>query len=621
MTYGQERIDDPAAPGSGAGRERELDALLDYLHRERGFDFTGHKRPGITRRIHRRMAAAGVSSIGDYIHYLEQSPEELAQLFDVLLINVTAFFRDAAAWDALAARLPTIIDLRAETPVRVWSAGCSSGEEPYTMAMVLREVLGAEAFARRVKIYATDIDEDALGLARAGIYSGKAIEAVPAALVNKYFTPTASGFAFDKEIRREVIFGRHDLLRDAPIPRIDVLSCRNALMYFNAETQERVVERLRFAINPSGVLFLGRAEMLLSHSRLFTPIDLKLRLYAPTPSAAQMRASHVAPIEDPRVVLDVDSRMRLRTTAFDTSATAQLVVDSNGRVLLTNRKAVQLFALADEATGWSITELELSSRGGDLHSSIESARRERRVIRIREIERAYPTGEKAFLDVEITPVDEGGVPAALLSFVDVTDARRLRTELRRANLELEATQDELRSMRRELELTNKELQATNEELETTNEELQATNQELEATNEELEATNEELQTINEELRKRGTELNEASSLLVTVLGTLPRGVVVLDRELRVIVWSNRMTELFGLSAPEACGQHFAKLDIGLRLDDLEAPLRAALEARDECERTLDGTTRDGKNVVCEVRIAPLRGDHTKGVIVLVGEVR
>ncbi|MDF2694462.1 MAG: chemotaxis protein CheR, partial [Labilithrix sp.] len=233
MTYEQERNDELGLPGdAGTGSERELDALLAYLHRERGFDFSDHKRPGLTRRIQRRIATAGVASIADYITQLERSPEELAQLFNVLLINVTAFFRDPAAWESLAARLPAIVDFHADTPIRVWSAGCSSGEEPYTLAMVLHEALGADAFARRVKIYATDIDEDALALARLATYPGKALESVPKPLIEKYFSRSGAGFTFDTELRRDVVFGRHDLLRDAPIPRIDILSCRNALMYF-----------------------------------------------------------------------------------------------------------------------------------------------------------------------------------------------------------------------------------------------------------------------------------------------------------------------------------------------------------------------------------------------------
>ena len=628
MTYGQESSDEPSTPAEGRD-DHELEALLVFLHRDRGFDFSGHKRPGLIRRVRRRMSVVGIDSLPEYLAYLQQSPDELTQLFDLLLINVTAFFRDPPAWHALAARLPSIVDLRADTPIRVWSAGCSSGEEPYTLAMVLCETLGEEAFARRVKIFATDIDDEALAVARLATYSRAALEPVPEPLIAKYFTPSGDELTFNKELRREIVFGRHDLLQDAPIPHIDVLACRNALMYFNAETQERLLGRLHFALNPSGVLFLGKAEMLLSHSDLFAPVDLKLRLFARAPRMAIRAprrpppASTTAPADTPsQRDANEAARAKLRLTSSGAGPIAQIVVDAAGDLVSANERAARLFSISPRDVGRSVQELALVPRAGELAACIERARGELRAVQRKELERVHANGEKSFLDLDVTPLlsEAGSFVGAVMTFVDVTYACRLRVELRRASLELEAAHEELRATRREVQSMNEELQATNEELETTNEELRATNEELEATNEELQSTNEELQTINAELRQRGTELNETHALFGAVLGSLPVGIAVLDRELRVFAWNARMVEIFGVRPRDAEGKLFASLDIGLPVREIAAPLRAALEAKDESERTIDSKSPHGDTKSFRVRVSPLRGEHIRGVVVLVEEV-
>ncbi len=628
MIHGHESIDEPAGTG-GEREERDLVALLEFLHRERGFDFSGHKRTSLLRRIRRRIAAVGVSSLSEYRDYLQLHESELAHLFDILLINVTAFYRDPPAWDALAKRLPSIIDPDPNAPIRVWSAGCSSGEEPYTLAMVLCEALGEEAFSRRVKIYATDIDEQALAHARLATYSGKALDSMPSHLVDKYFTPSGESFVVKKELRRDVIFGRHDLLQDAPIPRIDVLSCRNALMYFDAETQERILQRLQFSVNPRGVLFLGKAEMLLSHAKLFVPVDLKLRLFTPAMKANRRRQKSTPERgeRDGSTGDDVPHTI-LRQLSFDLGPVAQLVADVRGRLAIANQKAATLFSLSPADLGRPIQDLALCSRWSELSSSVERVRLERRALQVKEVERVLANGEKTFFDIDLGPIvsDAGGLVGVQLAFVDVTPPRRLQVELRRANIELEAVHDELRAARLELRTIQEVLQATNEELETTNEELQSTNEELEAMNEELQSTNEELQTINEELRQRGRELNETTSLFGSVLASLRGGVVVLDRELRVQAWSSKMVELFGVRAHDLVGKPLADVArtwpawAELPLKDIAASLRGALETGEESDRTIDCTSARGKKLVCKISVSPLRGEHTRGVIVLVEEV-
>src|SRR3954449_8655013 len=258
-----------------------FEALLEFLKRARGIDFTGYKRTSLERRFRRRLVTVGCASFGDYLDYLEVHPDEYEALFDTLLINVTEFFRDTQPWEYLRdAVLPPLLAAKDPTePIRVWSAGCASGQEPYSVAMLLAEALGEEAYRERVKIYATDIDADALDAARQATYGAREVESVPPELLERYFTPVESGFTFRKDLRRAIIFGRNNLVQDSPISKLDLLVCRNTLMYFTAETQARVLRHFHFALQDAGALVLGKSELMISHRDLFAPVDLKKRIF------------------------------------------------------------------------------------------------------------------------------------------------------------------------------------------------------------------------------------------------------------------------------------------------------------------------------------------------------
>jgi two-component system CheB/CheR fusion protein len=265
--------------------EQAFDTILEYLRRTRGFDVSVYKRTTLKRRIDRRMQAIGTDGYELYLGHLQGHPDEFASLFNTILINVTSFFRDPDVWDTVAADfIPAILASKApEDPVRIWSAGCASGEEAYTLAILMAEALGADGFRQRVKIYATDVDEDALAQARRAVYTPGHIEAVPAALLEKYFEHADGNYTLTKDIRRAVTFGRHDLVQDAPISRVDFLACRNTLMYFNAEAQARIAARFHFALQRGGCLLLGKAEMLFNYTTTFVAVDLKRRVFRATP--------------------------------------------------------------------------------------------------------------------------------------------------------------------------------------------------------------------------------------------------------------------------------------------------------------------------------------------------
>ena len=606
----------------------DFEALLDYLKRTRGFDFTAYKRSTLTRRVFKRMEALEIGNFVEYQDYLEVHPDEFAHLFDMILINVTGFFRDQPAWDYLAEEIvPRIVEAKkADEPIRVWTAGCASGEEAYTLAMLFAEALGTEQFRARVKLYATDVSEGALTKGRTASYSAKDVEAVPKPLLEKYFRSTGQSYVFDHDLRRNVIFGRHDLIQDSPISRIDLIVCRNTLMYFNGETQQRILSRFHFSLLPGGFLFLGKAEMLLTSSNVFVPVDLKRRVFNKVLKADGERGGLLYRNGNGGVAFNAHAgapqggnQIALREAALLSASQPQLLVDMDGMLVFANEAARSLFALTSQDVGRPLQELSVSLRPVELRAYLEKSNLDRRPVVLRSVEWAAAAGGGGrFFEVAIQPLaDARRQPVGTsVTYIDVTHLHRLQEELHHCHQDRETAQEELQT-------TNEELQSTVEELETTNEELQSTNEELETMNEELQSTNEELRTTNEELRQRTDELDGANGFWQAVLGCLSSGMVVIDRNLRVLVWNQRAEDLWGLRAEEVQGQHFLNLDFGLPVDTLKQTIRACLSGESAAvETVVPATNRRGRSIQCRVQSVPLRGrnEAINGAILLMDEL-
>src|SRR4051812_3964217 len=606
-----------------------FEALLDFLKRSRGFDFGGYKRTSLERRFRRRMEAIECKSYGDYLDYLEVHPEEYEQLFDTLLINVTEFFRDPSAWDHLRDEiLPPLLAAKPDDEaVRVWSAGCASGEEAYTIAMVLAELLGEEAYRERVKIYATDVDEDALATARQATYTTKQLESVPPELRERYFEHADQRMAFRKDLRRTVIFGRNNLIADAPISRLDLLICRNTLMYFTAETQGRILRHFHFALRDDGMLMLGKSEMMISHRDVFTAVDINRRIFRKldrVPSL-QTRVNGMAGDAEPLALpLSADERVS-RDSALDAGPHPQIIVSRTGVLTFANLPARALFGIGVGELGHPFSDLELSYQPTELRTPVDEAMRERRRVAVGEVTFHPPKGEERILDVAIVPLlSSGGTPQGVsMVFEDGSRYSRRQPQVEGNRRDLELAYEELQSTIDELETTNEELQSANEELQTTNEELQSTNEELETMNEELQSTNEELETINDELRDRTGELNNLNEFLEAILTSLGIGVAVLDRQQRVQIWNDRAEDLWGLRQDEAVEHHLLSLDIGLPTEQLASPLRSVLGGGSAREETvLEAVNRRGRAIECRTTIMPLLspgagdGPQIRGAILL-----
>jgi two-component system CheB/CheR fusion protein len=598
--------------------DEQFEQLLTYLRDTRGADFTGYKRPSLTRLVDRRMAAVGVTSYADYLDRLEVEAGELPALLDALLINVTAVFRDPAAWQALGEQLvrDVLPSLDPDEPIRVWSAACASGEEAYSLAILLHGILGDEQYQRRVKIYATDIDEDALAVARTARFSTRALEPLTDRQRADYFVADGDAHRFRSDLRPSLIFGRHDLLQDAPISRVLVLTCRNVLMYFTPEAQTRVLERLSFAVADDGLLMLGRAEMLLTQSHLFTPVDRAHRIFRPRPSSPAGVLAALA-VGGPRRM----SVLRHTTeAAFAAAPGAQVVLDAAGVVVLLNEGAQRDLGLSLEDVGRPFSELPLARVPVDLLATAVSVQASRESVTLKDV--CWTRGgAETWWDVCVAPLPAGGgVPGVHVVFEEVTERVALRSQLADAHDELTTAYEELQSSGEELETTNEELQSAVEELQTTNEELQSTNEELETMNEELQSTNEELQTVNDELRDRTLEIDRTNGFLHGILEGLDVAVAVLDLQYRVQLWNVAAERLSGLRAFESEGIPLLDLPLGLPEDQTRQALAAVVtQGAPRAEYTLEMRDRMGAKQVRRVavnRMVDVRGQTSGAVVTL-----
>ncbi|WP_330181221.1 PAS domain-containing protein [Nocardia sp. NBC_01503] len=625
MTESNEETVTESSQDTGA-TDAELEDLLLFIRDSRGFDFTGYKRSSLTRRIRKRMHEVGIAHYVAYRDLLESNAEEFRHLFNTILINVTGFFRDPEAWQYLERDvLPELIkgtDPRNE--IRIWSAGCSSGEETYSLAIAFAEKLGIEQATQRIKIYGTDVDEEALREARAGVYSAKALEPLSRELRDKYFEPIGDKFAFRSDLRRRVIFGRHDITRDAPISNLDLMVCRNTLMYFNVEAQSHILDRFSFAVREGGFLFLGKAELLVSDSQRFEVANMRQRMFRRRTG----RTGRPYLSAQPRLEIGLGQefqglvkKRQLGDLALETAPFGILGIDAEGIVTIVNNQMRIEFGMASHDVGRPLSDLEISYRPVELRSLIEKTVAEHRSLRVNSVERRNGAGEVQYFEVHIQPLwaADGASVGVAVNFVDTTVATRLSSEVKTKREELETAYEELQSTNEELETTNEELQSSIEELETTNEELQSTNEELETTNEELQSGNEELETMNEEMRIRTDELDEVRTFLEGVLSSIASGVVVLDGELRVRSWNRGAEELWGLRGDEVQNQAFFTLEFGLPTERLHENLQRCMKTgRRFGPVAIPAINRIGRSINCAVTCSPLDGSHD-GVVLLMEE--
>lgn len=451
----------------------DFEALLTYLKHNRGYDLTGYKRSSLMRRFDYRMQSINIDTYQNYLRYLQTDSEEYLTLLNGVLINVTSFFRDRDTWHYLATEIiPRIIaSKQPNEPIRVWSAGCATGQESYSLLILLAEALGLEACLQRVQCFATDVNATALRQAVQGIYSQQKIVGIPSELLERYFEHTETGYVFHQKLRPAVIFSRHDLTQDEPIPRIDLLICRNVLMYFTPETQDSILTRFHFALQNTGFLCLGKAEASMKSRQIFHLVDFRQRVYAKglSPDLADLadlveppsitRSSHWKQISDPLKV-----QTHFWQTAFESNAVAQIAVDLSGHVISANQQANLLFGLTLEDWDHSFYKLE----PGKLiaaHTSVKTISHNHHPVILKDIEWKSARGIQYF-DVTITPVlnTKHHILGVLLTFIDTTRCKQLVEESECKNAELAKVTETLRATELELAAAHQEIQIFNQDI-------------------------------------------------------------------------------------------------------------------------------------------------------------
>ena len=568
-------------------------ALLEKLSARHDFDFREYKEASLARRIRARMSQVHVDSFAAYARFLDANPDEHVALFNTILINITNFFRDPEAWNALAEDvIPRLVGEAAQSrSLRIWSAGCSSGEEPYSIAMLLAEHLGDAANNYTIKIYGTDIDEDALTTARQAVYRTEQLKDVPDRLTDRYFTREGQLYRLRRDIRRWCIFGSHNLTQAPPLSHVDLLVCRNVLIYFTSELQDRILTRFHYAIREEGFLFLGRSESLLARSRHFEPVHLKWRIFQRTPSGSRQAVamSSQAASGSRSEATDTDARLQ---RALEALPAAVLVIDTSDTILSWNPAAETMFDVPIANTlGRKFRDLDMSYRVEGLRARIEDVKARHAASRMEDVAFTRRNGDLLHADITISPLFDGHQLIGILVYaIDATEQTRLKEQTARIA----------------------------EQHATAIEELQSTNEELETTVEELQAANSELGMLNAQFDARSSELRRLDAYHRGLLNSMEQSIFVTDLSLLVTSWNQAAERLWGLRAEQVIGRELMLLPLA----DVVRMLRPALDTALKQETTAEVhdvpyTLPGGEVRKATVRVTPLR-DAIGGVTGLVG---
>jgi two-component system, chemotaxis family, CheB/CheR fusion protein len=569
--------DEPSKPASKQSAEF-IERALVLLHAQTGHDFSQYKKSTLLRRIERRMALHQLVRTADYLRYLRESPQEAELLFNELLIGVTSFFRDAPVWEQLRAEvIPALLKSHPDGAVlRAWIPGCSTGEEAYSLAMIFKEALEEIRPEQRysLQIFATDLDKEAVVTARAAIYPRAIAADVSEPRLKRFFIEDPAGFRVCIEIREMVIFAEQNIIVDPPFTKVDLLSCRNLLIYLEPELQSKLVQLFHYSLSPGGFLTLGSAESIGAASSLFAPLEGKSRIYRrlATPSNvlplgfptafAQTHARFGAAagalgpadgLSPPNLQVLVDKMVLLRY------APAAVLVTAQGEMLYFSGKTGKYLEPAAGKPNMNLFAMARDGLNQSLSESFPRAMREEATVSLRKV-RITGNGSAHYVDVLIQPLQEPAAlrGMALLVFTDVAAPLRRRTKgapvddtlegvrLQALLQELQQAREDAKATREEMQTSQEELKSTNEELQSTNEELQSTNEELTTSKEELQSMNEELQTINHELQDKVAELSRASNDMRNLLDSTDIATLFLDDALNVRRFTSKTARLFKL---------------------------------------------------------------------------
>jgi two-component system, chemotaxis family, CheB/CheR fusion protein len=612
--------------------------IYGLLRNQIGHDFSGYKMNTFMRRVVRRMHVAQLTSIDGYLERLRQEPQEVHALFRDLLINVTNFFRDGEAFENLATSvIPKLFEGRgADDAVRVWVPGCSTGEEVFSVAILLRECMDKLSAIPRVQIFATDIDERALAVARAARYPEALLDTVSPERRKRFFLLDGASYVLSKDVRELCIFSPHSVIRDPPFSRIDLISCRNLLIYFGAEVQNQVIPTFHYALRPEGYLFLGSAENVGQFDDLFVPIEKKHRIFRRRSDVSSglrlpvmlnaLRPGHVNDLVPRRVAMaGATLRRAIDEHVLEHFSPAHVVVNRDGDIVYYSSKTGKYLETPAGAPTRQLLTLVRKGLRLELRSAFREAVETGHGVSRDGVAIEIETGGVQIVNILIEPLAEtGSEPLYLIVFVDHGPLLSQEEALSRARTtqqgdalhverELRDTRDRLQSMVEEYETALEELKSSNEELVSVNEEMQSTNEELEASKEELQSVNEELHTVNAELSNKVEALDRANSDLQNLFESTEVATVFLDKALTIRSFTPSVARIFNI-LPGDRGRPITdlagRLNLATLIDDI-AYVLAEQKPRVRRVTTEDRTT----NYL--VRLSPYRSSdrQAQGIVI------
>jgi two-component system CheB/CheR fusion protein len=616
--------------------EELLRRILAHLRIRTGHDFSKYKRSTVLRRIARRMQVTRTDEISDYYEILREKSEEAQALLADLLISVTTFFRDSEAYESLRKLVvPQLFDNEDfSEPLRIWVCGCATGEEAYSVAILLLEEVGRHDLKPPIQVFASDLDARALSTAREGRYPS-AIEAdVNEDRLRRFFTKEGDGYRVRQELRDIVLFAHHDLLKDPPFSRVDLISCRNVLIYLDRELQEQVCSTFNYALNPGGFLFLGSAESADNPSGLFRNIERNARIYQSVlkdgdkprllprllgPIRVREQVAHLRTTSPGMALSDAMAHRR----AIETLAPPSILVDDAHRVIHLSESVGRFLQPSGGALTGDVVDLVRPELRFELRSALH------RIFEQQSASLSLPIPvrfngrpRRVLIQVKTTETDEvGEARNAVVIFIEgeeieeglaKSDDHATVETVRRLTQELEQTQARLRTVREESDAANEELRAANEELQSINEEYRSTSEELETSKEELQSINEELQTVNSELKLKLEAISRAHSDLQNLMAATDFGTLFLDSSLRIKRFTERVTELFSVT-PADEGRPITDFTHQLEYDDLIKDARAVLSVLAPIRREMK--SRSGNWY--DMRLRPYRtvDDKIDGVVI------
>jgi len=599
-----------------------LEQIVILLRERTGNDFLLYKKNTIYRRIERRMSLHQIDAIAQYVRYLRENPQELDLLFKELLIGVTSFFRDAAVWQALKEHaIPALLaEYPAGKALRAWVPACSTGEEAYSLAMVFKEAVAESPCSQpfKLQIFATDLDQDAIDKSRQGYYPANIASDVSAERLSRFFCREGEGYRITKDIREMVIFAPHNVIMDPPFTKLDLLCCRNLLIYLGPELQKKLIRLFHYTLANHGILLLGNAETIGSFSHLFTVIDNKSRLYRRTGTTFPLNVDFPTKYFPINAMTDETLKTpplaNLQTLAdqllLQHFAPAAVLVNADGDILYISGRTGKYLEPAAGKANWNIHAMAREGLRHELIGALKKAHNQTDAVHIPGLTVGTNGGSQTInLTVQAISKPEALSGMSIVVFSDIpTPAKAEPASGKSSNVaqkllqsQLQQAREDLQNLREEMQTSQEELKSANEELQSTNEELQSSNEELTTSKEEMQSLNEELQTVNAELQVKVEDLSRASNDMNNLLNSMEIATVFLDNALNVRRFTSHISHLFKLIAADV-GRPLSDIVTDLEYPDLQQDAQDVLNTLKFVEKHV--TARDDRWF--KVRIMPYR---------------